>query len=246
MSAGSNYTPPDDLAAFLAAGPPPVYIGFGSIVVDKPTVMTRLIFEAVKMTGQRALISHGWGGLGAEELGIPENVFMIGSCPHDWLFKQVSCVVHHGGAGTTAIGIACGRPTVIVPFFGDQQFWGSIVMRAGAGPAPIPHKQLTAEKLSAAIQKALELETQQRAGDLAASISHETGLDSGVDNFHKQLRVNMLRCMLSPSRSAVWRVRRTKIRLSAFAATVLSSEGILDLEDLKLYGINLFMGKIGR
>lgn len=198
--------------------------------------MTKIILQAVERTGQRALIYQGWGGLGAEELGLPENVFMMGSCPHDWLFKQVSCVIHHGGAGTTAIGIACGKPTIIVPFFGDQQFWGSIVRRAKAGPIPIPHKQLTSDKLVAAIEQALELETQQRANEMASSIGGETGLAAGVDSFHKQLRVDTVRCMFCPSRSAVWRVRRTKIRLSAFAATVLSNEGILDLEDLKLYG----------
>jgi UDP:flavonoid glycosyltransferase YjiC (YdhE family) len=122
LSLASNYTPEPALAAFLDNGPPPVYIGFGSIVVDDPNAMTKLIFEAVKMTGQRALVSKGWGGLGAEELGVPADVFMLGNVPHDWLFKKVSCVVHHGGAGTTAAGIACGRPTVVVPFFGDQPF----------------------------------------------------------------------------------------------------------------------------
>ena len=96
-----------------------MYIGFGSIVVDDPTGMTKLIFEAVKLAGVRALVSKGWGGLGADEIGIPEDVFMLGNVPHDWLFKHVSAVVHHGGAGTTAAGIAAGKPTVVVPFFGD-------------------------------------------------------------------------------------------------------------------------------
>jgi UDP:flavonoid glycosyltransferase YjiC (YdhE family) len=126
LSLASNYQPATDLAEFLAAGPPPVYIGFGSIVVDDPNAMTKLIFEAVKKTGQRALVSKGWGGLGGDELDKPDGVFMLGNCPHDWLFQHVSCVVHHGGAGTTAAGIALGRPTVIVPFFGDQPFWGAM------------------------------------------------------------------------------------------------------------------------
>ena len=116
LSLAQNYTPPPDLKAFLDAGPPPVYIGFGSIVLDDPNAMTKLIFDAVKKTGQRALVSKGWGGFGAEDFGIPENVFMLGNVPHDWLFKRVSCVVHHGGAGTTATGISCGKPTVVVPF----------------------------------------------------------------------------------------------------------------------------------
>lgn len=92
---GHSFTPPDDLANFLSSGPPPVYIGFGSIVLDDPNAMTKLIFDAVKMTGQRALVSKGWGGFGADEIGIPDNVFMLGNVPHDWLFQHVSCVVHH-------------------------------------------------------------------------------------------------------------------------------------------------------
>ena len=171
LDLAQNYTPEPALAQFLAAGEPPVYIGFGSIVVDDPNAMTTMIFEAVKKTGRRALVSKGWGGLGADELGIPDGVFMLGNCPHDWLFKHVSAVVHHGGAGTTAAGIAAGRPTVVVPFFGDQQFWGAMVARAGAGPDPIPYKNLTAEKLAGAINEALKPESLERAKELCNKCS---------------------------------------------------------------------------
>jgi len=234
LSLASNYTPAEDLKAFLDAGPPPVYIGFGSIVVDDPNAMTKLIFDAVKKTGQRALVSKGWGGFGADQIGIPEGVFMLGNVPHDWLFKHVSCVVHHGGAGTTAAGILAGRPTVVVPFFGDQPFWGSMTARAGAGPMPVPYKTLTADKLAAAIQEALKPESLERAAVLSSRMSSEKGAETGAQSFHKQLHVNDLRCALAPSRVAVWRVKRTDIRLSAFAATVLGNEGLLDFNDLKL------------
>jgi UDP:flavonoid glycosyltransferase YjiC (YdhE family) len=111
LNLASNYVPAHDLQAFLDAGPPPVYIGFGSIVLDDPNAMTELIFEATKKTGQRVLLSKGWGGMGADELQArkPDSVFMLGNVPHDWLFKHVSCVVHHGGAGTTAAGISAGK-----------------------------------------------------------------------------------------------------------------------------------------
>lgn len=210
-----------------------MYIGFGSIVVNDPNAMTRLIFEAVKMTGQRALVSKGWGGLGGDELGVPESVFMLGNIPHDWLFQHVSCVVHHGGAGTTAAGIACGKPTVVVPFFGDQPFWGAMVAKAGAGPQPIPNKQLTADKLAGAILEALKPTALQKAQDLGAKISSENGADVGAVSFHHRLDVDTLRCVLAPSRAAVWRVKRTSIRLSPFAATVLINEGLLDFSTLK-------------
>lgn len=124
LNLASNYTPAAGLQAFLDNGPPPVYIGFGSIVLDDPNAMTELIFEAARKTGQRVLLSKGWGGMGADELHIPDGVFMLGNVPHDWLFKHVSCVVHHGGAGTTSAGISAGRPTLVVPFFGDQPFQG--------------------------------------------------------------------------------------------------------------------------
>jgi len=203
-------------------------------VVDDPDAMTKLIFEAVKKTGQRALVSKGWGGFGADALGIPEGVFMLGNVPHDWLFKHVSCVVHHGGAGTTAAGIALGKPTVVVPFFGDQPFWGAMVARAGAGPLPVPSKQLTADNLATAITEALKPATLQRAQELGIRINSEKGTDSGAVSFHKQLEIDTLRCLVAPSRAAVWRVKRTTIRLSAFAATVLANEGILDFNNLKL------------
>ena len=234
LSLASSYVPDPDLVAFLDAGPPPVYIGFGSIVVDDPNALSRLIFEAVRKAGVRALVSKGWGGLGTDELGVPEGVFMLGNVPHDWLFKHVSAVVHHGGAGTTAAGVALGKPTVVVPFFGDQPFWGSMIARAGAGPQPIPHKQLTADNLAAALLEALEPATQQRAAELGEKIGKELGAEIGAKNFHDQLDINSLRCSLSPGRVAVWRVKRTKVRLSALAATVLGQEGLLELRDLKL------------
>ncbi|SLM37934.1 glycosyltransferase family 1 protein [Lasallia pustulata] len=235
LSLAGNYTPSPELAAFLQTGSPPVYIGFGSIVVEDPNAMTKLIFDAVKKTGQRALVSKGWGGLGADALGVPDGVFMLGNVPHDWLFKHVSCVVHHGGAGTTAAGIALGKPTVIVPFFGDQTFWGAMVAKAGAGPPPIPHKHLTSDSLASAINKALKPTALQRAQELGAMISSEKGTKVGAQSFHKSLGVDALRCALVPSRAAVWRVKRTDIRLSAFAASTLANEGSLDFSDLRLY-----------
>ena len=235
LNLASDYNPPDDLAAFLAAGPPPIYIGFGSIVVDDPNAMTTMIFEAVEKTGQRALVSKGWGGIGADQLGVPAGVFMLGNCPHDWLFKQVSCVVHHGGAGTSAAGISSGRPTVVVPFFGDQPFWGAMIARAGAGPTPIPYKDLTADKLAAAIEEALKPESLERAAELSDKIKQERGSEDGAKSFQKQLQVDSLRCVLYPKLPAVWRVKHTEIHISALAATVLGNDGLLDFGDLKLF-----------
>ncbi|TID26462.1 Glutathione reductase [Venturia nashicola] len=245
LEQASHFTPAPELKAFLDAGPPPVYIGFGSIVVDDPNAMTTMIFEAVKKSGQRALVSKGWGGFGADELGIPEGVFMLGNVPHDWLFQHVSCVVHHGGAGTTAAGIAAGKPTFVVPFFGDQPFWGSMVNRAGAGPPPVPYKDLTAESLAAGILECIKPSSQEKAKVMALKISKEKGTDAGAQSFHQMLDVDKMRCSVLPEQVAVWRVKRTQIRLSALAAYVLAEKSVISFGDLKLYRPREFEVEMG-
>ncbi|KFZ01301.1 hypothetical protein V500_00816 [Pseudogymnoascus sp. VKM F-4518 (FW-2643)] len=235
LSLGSVYAPDPKLRAFLESGPPPIYVGFGSIVVDEPGAMTEVIFEATERAGVRALVSKGWGGLGHDELNIPDNICLIGDVPHDWLFKHVSAVVHHGGAGTTAAGILAGVPTVVIPFFGDQPFWGAMIERAGAGPAPVPYKNLTAKALSTAILKALDPSTVGNAKKLGEALLSDEGAIEGAKKFHDMLDLDNQRCLVSPERVAVARVRRTNIRLSALAAIVLADEGLLKATNLKLY-----------
>jgi hypothetical protein len=177
--------------------------------------------------------SRGWGGLGTEE--VPPNIFMLGNCPHDWLFKQVSAVVHHGGAGTTAIGLRLGRPTVIVPFFGDQAFWARMVCAAGAGPEPQPFKTLTAEKLAKAIKFALSPEATTAAADLAKRMTDEDGAATAATSFHRLLPLKDMRCSLFPQKLAVWQVKKTNILLSSFASIVLVENKCLKPKDLKPY-----------
>jgi len=183
----------------------------------------------------RALVSKGWGGLGSKDMSLPENVFMLDNCPHDWLFPRVSCVVHHGGAGTMAAGIAAGKPTIIVPFFGDQPFLGDMVARAGAGSAPIPHKKLTAKRLAAAINEALQPAMTERAVELGALINKETGAETAASLFYSHPPLRKMHCSVSPTLLAVWRVSKTDIRLSAMAAAVLAREGVFNIDDLRLY-----------
>lgn len=232
LSLASQYVPEADLEAFLNAGPTPIYVGFGSIVVDDPDALLQLVFEAVRRSGQRAVISSGWGGLNAR--AVPEGIFMVGNVPHDWLFARVSCVVHHGGAGTTAAGIRLGKSTVIIPFFGDQFFWGSMIARAQAGPRPIPFRELKSFKLATAIESALSPTIQWNAQELGRRIAGEQGAEMSALSFHQHLNVDNLRCSLDPSRNGVWKVRRSDIRLSAFCATALIDAGLLKFKDLNL------------
>jgi UDP:flavonoid glycosyltransferase YjiC (YdhE family) len=198
-------------------------------VVDDPAAFTSLVYEAIKLSGVRAIISKGWGGFGGENP--PEGVLLLGNCPHDWLFPRMSCVVHHGGAGTTAIGIALGKPTVVVPFFGDQEFWGAMIYRGGAGPKPIAYKDLTAEDLAESIEFALKPETCEAASKMAAQIQNEDGKVEGARQFHEALNIDAMRCDLCPDRLAVWRHKPSGKKLSALAVTVLARDSHLLLKD---------------
>jgi UDP:flavonoid glycosyltransferase YjiC (YdhE family) len=111
-----NYKPSPQLAGFLESGPPPIYIGFGSIVIENPTKMIDILLEAIQQLGIRVIISRGWSNLSGPDM---PNIFYLDDCPHEWLFQYVSAVIHHGGAGTTACGLRYGKPTFIVPFFGE-------------------------------------------------------------------------------------------------------------------------------
>uniref|UniRef100_A0A0D2Y1L5 Uncharacterized protein n=1 Tax=Fusarium oxysporum (strain Fo5176) TaxID=660025 RepID=A0A0D2Y1L5_FUSOF len=201
-----SYTPPQDLADFLARGPPPVYIGFGSIVIDDPTALTNIIKESCRAAGARVIISRGWSKLGGNDSST-DSVFYLGDCPHEWLFKRVAAVVHHGGAGTTACGLVNGRPTTIVPFFGDQPFWGSVVASNGAGPPPIAYKSISVDKLSSAIKFCLSPEAQTAANRIASQMRQERGVETAVNSFHRHLPVANLTCELIPQNAAKWQLR---------------------------------------
>ncbi|KZF18953.1 glycosyltransferase family 1 protein [Xylona heveae TC161] len=238
LDLASNFKPPDDLVKFLDAGPPPIYIGFGSIVIDDPDKFTQLIFEAVKKVGVRALVNKGWGGLGHEG-NVPENIFMLDNTPHDWLFPKVRAVVHHGGAGTTAIGFKCGKPTMIVPFFGDQSFWGAMAARSQAGAkAPVPYKNLTVDSLAEGIKECLTDTAQENAKKLADAIAAEgDGARNAVESFHRRLPLRgdvSMRCSILHDQVASWRFRESHIRLSPLAAETLVERKYLTWKDLEL------------
>jgi sterol 3beta-glucosyltransferase len=174
-----TWCPDPMLEQFLEAGPPPVYVGFGSMSGKHAAQRAQIVLQALAETGQRGLLARGWGGLVATE--VPDTVQLIDAAPHDWLFPRVAAVVHHGGAGTTAAGLRAGKPTVICPFLGDQPFWGALVHARGVGPEPIPQRRLTAPRLAAAIHTAVQdAPTRQRASALGARINAEDGVANAV------------------------------------------------------------------
>jgi len=175
-----DWSPPTDLLNFLAAGPPPVYVGFGSVGdPDQAAATTRLVIAGLQQAGQRGLLATGWQGLSAGA-DLPADMFMLASAPHAWLFPRMAAVVHHGGAGTTAAGLRAGVPAVIIPHGNDQFAWGRRIYELGVGSEPIPRKRLTAEKLAAGLQAALAAETRQAADALGAIIRRENGAETAV------------------------------------------------------------------
>jgi UDP:flavonoid glycosyltransferase YjiC (YdhE family) len=169
---------PDGLAAFLAQGDKPVYVGFGSMPGLDPVALTGMVTEALSRAGKRGLLATGGGAL-APGSG-PSHVHVIPDAPHDRLFWLVSAALHHGGAGTTGASLRAGLPTIICPFFGDQPFWGRQVAALGAGPAPLSRGRLTVEALAAAFRATDDPAKRRRASEIGASIAQENGVAAAV------------------------------------------------------------------
>jgi sterol 3beta-glucosyltransferase len=187
----AEWQPPCELVDFLQAGPAPVYVGFGSMHSSNPQEVTEMVLQALARAKQRGILQTGRGGLSNADL--PDDVFAVNSIPHDWLFPQMAAVVHHGGSGTTAAGLRAGMPTVIIPFFADQPFWGARVFELGAGPAPIPKKRLTLERLADAIRAATCDEViRGRASALGERIRAEDGVTQAVEVLQRYLHISSI------------------------------------------------------
>ena len=171
-----NWQPDAALAAFLSSGPPPVYVGFGSMPAEDAPRLAEMIVSAVRQAGCRAVIAGGWSDL-AQAVPAGGDVLVIDGAPHDRLFPRMAAVVHHGGAGTTGAGLRAGRPTLVCPVLGDQPFWGRLVARLGAGPQPIARRDLTVERLAAAL---FDLTGNARYRTEAARLAEAIGREDGV------------------------------------------------------------------
>ncbi len=182
-----DWQPPADLVDFLGSGPPPIYVGFGSVTSRDQEKTSRIVLDALRQSGQRGVIATGWGGLNQSDL--PDEVFAIEAVPHDWLFPRMAAVVHHGGAGTTGAGLRAGVPSIITPVSNDQPFWARRVKALGVGPDPIPHKRLTADRLAHAMRVAVTQEPmRRRAAALGQTIRAEDGVGNGMRIFDQTIR----------------------------------------------------------
>jgi sterol 3beta-glucosyltransferase len=170
-----GWQPPVELLDFLQRGTKPVYVGFGSIGNrELAGETTALVIDALQKAGQRGVLATGWGGLAKMEQP-PEDIFILESAPHSWLFPRMAAVVHHGGAGTTAAGLKAGVPGIVIPYGNDTLAWGLRVYELGVGAKPIPRKNFTAGKLADAIRFVLTDEIKTTARILGLKIQQENG-----------------------------------------------------------------------
>ncbi|MCE4364137.1 glycosyltransferase [Xanthomonas hortorum] len=178
-----QWQPPAALEAFLQAGPPPLYVGFGSMISIDAAQLTAIVKAAVRLTGQRALLASGWGGLAAGEDASDdaERFFQLEQAPHDWLFPGVSVAVHHGGAGTTGAALAAGIPSVVLPFGYDQPFWAHCLAQRGVAPPALARVGLQPETLADAIRQASAPSMRAAARVLGQRIREEDGISRAVD-----------------------------------------------------------------
>lgn len=171
-----DWQPGAPLRDFLAAGEPPLYIGFGSMAgFDRLRVVTALV-QAVD--GRRTLFYPGWSGIDVSAL--PASFHVIGATPHDWLLPRVSAAIHHGGAGTTHAVAAAGVPSIVLPFAGDQFFWAGRLAAQDVAPPYVEGHKIDAARLASMIGFTEQPATREKAAMLGRAIAAERGVDNAV------------------------------------------------------------------
>ncbi len=182
-----TWKPSRGLERFLDSGPAPLVVSLGAMALGdtEQDQTARILIAALQESGVRAVI-QGWE-TAVKDSVIPAGIFCTGSIPHGWLLKYASGIIHHGGFGTTAAGLRAGIPTLVVPHIIDQFIWGHKVAELGVGPAPIPRKKLTKERLIIKIKQLQSAEICTRAAELGKKIQAEPdGSQKAVDLIKKE------------------------------------------------------------
>ncbi|MEZ2221792.1 glycosyltransferase [Rhizobium sp. RCC_161_2] len=180
LESREKWQPSEALMQFLESGPPLIYVGFGSMLNHDASGFTDKVLAAIKMTGKRAVLATGWGGLNAKADFDSSTIFALERAPHDWLLPRMALAVHHGGAGTTAAAARAGIPSVVTPVFGDQPFWAARLEHLGVAPRALPREKLTADTLAAAILAADAPQLRASAKKLAEKLEAEQGVESAI------------------------------------------------------------------
>jgi hypothetical protein len=94
---------------------------------------------------------------------------------------------------------------------------------AGAGPAPIPQKNFTADTLSNAIKYCLSSEAAAAAEAIARKMQAESGVKNAAESFHQHLPGKRMACALMPHLPATFRFKKGNddIQLSSLAAELI-------------------------
>jgi sterol 3beta-glucosyltransferase len=172
--------PPPGLADWLDSGEPPFFLGFGSMPILDPAPVVEAAAEAARRAGARIIIGAGWTELAQAEGALPEHVRTVGFVDYDWLFPLCRAVIHHGGSGTTGVGLTAGCPTWIYSFFYDQPFWGKQVGRLGVG-GHSRFNDLRLGSLTAVLRRLSREDIRQRASALGDQIRREDGIAVAID-----------------------------------------------------------------
>ncbi|GIJ73826.1 glycosyltransferase [Virgisporangium ochraceum] len=179
LPASPQWTPSAELKGFLDSGPAPVYIGFGSFIGADPERAGRVVAEAVRRSGLRAVIARGSGGI--EVTDLPDNAFLLDEAPHDWLFPRLRAVAHAGGAGVTAAALAAGVPQVVCPTQNEQLFWARLMRGHGVAAEPLRYKRLDADALASALTTAAtDPGLARKAAELGIRVRAEDGTGAAI------------------------------------------------------------------
>ena len=245
----NDYKPRKSLEAFLEAqmGKPILIFGFGSMTIPRPDRLLSAISGAVKRVGARAVVILPGRPtkycIDATNNSSSSGIFVTDEVPHAWLLPRSQGFIHHGGAGHTAAGLRHGIPMLLTPFFLDQNFWAARLHQMQLGPAPIPFRELTEERLAVALSEMLSAGTGdeycQRCRAIAKGISlDEDGAEVAATTISHELdKREGARCCLIPTLRADWCHEASGMPLCGAAAAVLEARGVLNWSDLRPYGL---------
>lgn len=224
------YEPPAGLEEFLQNGASPVYVHLPSIANNKRHSVLERITEAVRSIGARAVIRCDFSNMDLIPT-LAGDLFPVEDCPLGWILHHVSCVIHTGGSDISTAALIAGKPSIVVPFGGDQVFWARMVAQSCGGPSPVSHRPLKRERLVSALELAMSPSCQEAATRIAADLRSENGPQAARDTIMATTSSRFRRCSLDPSRIAVWRFVQNgrECRVSTFAAATLAERQQLNL-----------------
>jgi sterol 3beta-glucosyltransferase len=181
------WSPEPDLEAFVANGEPPIAICFGSMLHIAPEQVTDILRDAIRLSGKRFVVQRGWSGL---DFGAHDHnaLHVTGFVSHPWLFRRVQCVIHAGGAGTTAETLRAGVPSVVVPHLLDQFLWANLLKEHGCAADVIPYPQLSAARLAEAVDGAVSPRSVKAAAGFSQNLCQEEGTSRAAEMIELEMQ----------------------------------------------------------